>query len=270
MTSSDDKTPTCPTPQKKRYATREAAERAAHGVQIAIDQPLHPYTCICTWYHLSKQPSDTVPTDATADPADIHRLELLSDTTFRDLVSTEARGKAPMHERIALRHTSLLLRWQRTLRELRADVNQDLNNRARDKSLEAHDWRRRAEGYRDALTLRLNECRDLRAHDLEHTKQQREADKARNLAEQADIQQRAAASNAVRRAARAEETDRQLDTYGVPHHTNKELRRQAGERAIKRLIDAHGLEFSQYLAEECAVLGAPLPNRVRKYLTDAA
>lgn len=262
-------TPSCPNPQKKRYATREAADNAAYRSQIAIEDPLHPYICVCTWWHLSKQPSDQVPADAIADPDDIHRLELQSDTTFRETVALDARGRLAMADRVALRHTSLLLRWNRALKELHADVNQELNNRRHDASLAAHDWRKRAEGYRDALTLRLQENRDLRARELAQAKEQREADKARNRADQQSIQQRAAVSNAARRAARDEETDRQLDVFGVPRHADKELRRQAGERAIKRLIDAHGLEFSQYLAEECDVLGAPLPNRVRKYLTDA-
>lgn len=266
--TTDEKTPACPNPQKKRYATAEAAQKAAHGVQIAITEPLHPYICVCTWWHLSRQPSDQVPADAIPDPHDIARLETLSDTGFRDLVATEARGQLPMDDRIALRHSSLLLRWQRTLKELRADINLQLNNRAHDNSLLTHDWRKRAEGYRDSLTLRQQECRDLRAAEMERAKEQREALKAANIQGQADIQQRAALSNATRRAARAEETDRQLDSYGIPRHADKELRRQAGEKAIKRLIDAHGLEFSTYLAEECAVLGAPIPNRLRKYLTD--
>lgn len=261
---SAEKTPPCPNPQKKRYATSEAARKAAVGVQAAIPVPLYPYICVCTWYHLSKQPSDTVPTNAVAEPDDIHRLELQSDTTFRETVSLEARGKLPMADRIALRHSSLLLRWNRTLKELRADVNQDLNSRRHDNTLTAYDWRKRAEGYRDTLTLRLQECNDLRARRLEQARQDREAHSAGPV----DLQHRAAASNAARRAARNEETDRQMDTYGVPQHADKELRRQAGERAVKRLIDAHGHEFSQYLAEECAVLGATLPNRIRKYLTD--
>ena len=265
---SNDK-PACPNPQKKRYATAEAAEKAAHGVQIAITEPLHPYICVCTWWHLSRQPSDQVPADAVADPDDIHRLEIMSDAAFRDLVATEARGQLPMDDRIALRHVSLLLRWQRTLKELRADINQQLNQRRHDTTLITHDWRKRAEGYRDSLTLRTQECQDLRARELEQAKQQREHLKAHNTAEGVRIQRLAAASNTGRRAARAAETDRQLDSYGVPQHADKDLRRQAGERAVKRLIDAHGIEFSQYLAEECADLGAPLPNRVRKYLADA-
>jgi hypothetical protein len=258
----------CPNDQKKRYATREAAESAARRSQIAIDTPLHPYVCVCTWWHLSKRTPDTVPTDAIADPNDIYRLQIQSDAAFRETVATEARGKLPTHDRIALRQPGNLLRWHKALKELRADVNRQLTTRATDKSLEAHDWRRRAEGYRDTLTLRLQECRDLRARHLEKTQQQRDAEHLERTASQAEIQQAAAASNAARRAARDEELDRQLDTHGAPSHRNKELRRQAGENAIKRLIDAHGVEFTRYLAEECAVLGAPLPNRVRKYLTD--
>lgn len=268
--SSDDKTPACPTPLKKRYATREAAHSAARGVQLAIPAPLYPYTCVCTWWHLSRQPSDTVPTDATPDPADVARLELLSDTGFRELVSLEARGRLPMHDRIAVRHPSLLLRWQRALKELRADINVQLNERKQDTTLLTHDWRKRAEGYRDSLTLRIQECRDLRAADMEKTKAQREADKAANLLARADTQQQAAESNRARREARNGQLDQRLDDYGVPAHRNKELRRQAGENAIQRLIDAHGPEFTRYLAEECAVLGATIPNRVRKHLTDAA
>lgn len=266
MTSKKDKTPACPTDQKKRYATREAADNAARRSQIAVGAPLYPYVCICTWFHLSKQPSDTVPLDAVADPDDIYRLQLQSDTTFRETVATEARGRLAMHDRIALRHPGNLLRWNQALKELRADINTQLNERATDTSLEAHDWRKRTEGYRNVLTLRLQECRDLRARQLEKTQQQRTTESADRQASLHDIQQAAAASNQSRREARAQETDRQLDSYGVPAHANKDLRRQAGERAVKRLIDAHGIEFTRYLAEECAALGAELPSRVRKYL----
>lgn len=254
----------CPTDQKKRYATQEAASNAAHRSQISLDTPLYPYICVCTWYHLTKQRPDTIPANAIADPDDIYRLQLQSDTTFRETVATEARSNLARNDRIALRHPGNLLRWNRTLKELRADINSQLTERAHERSLEAHDWRKRAERYRDALTLRLQECRDLRANHLATTRPQLTA------AEQASttVQQLAAASNTARREARAQELDRQLDSYGIPAHATKELRRQAGEAAIKRLIDAHGLEFTQYLAEECAVLGAPIPNRVRRHLTD--
>lgn len=258
----------CPTDQKKRYATREAADNAARRSQIAIDTPLYPYICVCTWWHLSKQQPTDVPTNAIADPDDTYRLQVQSDTSFRETVSHDARNKLPMHDRIALRQPGNLLRWNQALKELRADINIQITERASDKTLEAHDWRKRAEGYRDVLTLRIQECRDLRAQHLQKTQPQRDAANADRQASRGEIQQAAAASNLSRREARNQELDRQLDSYGIPAHTNKELRRQAGENAIKRLIDAHGIEFTRYLAEECAVLGAELPTRVRKYLTD--
>lgn len=174
-----------------------------------------------------------------------------------------------MHDRIALRHPGNLIRWSQTLKELRADINTQLNERAADTSLEAHDWRKRTEGYRNVLALRIQECRDLRARQLEKTQEQRATEHAERQESRHDIQQAAAVSNASRREARNQELDRQLDSYNVPEHTSKELRRQAGEAAIKRLIDAHSTEFTRYLAEECAVLGAPLPSRVRKYLPEA-
>lgn len=46
----------------------------------------------------------------------------------------------------------------------------------------------------------------------------------------------------------------------------KGKRHEAGERAIDRLIEAHQVEFQEYLAEECAALGAELPKRIRRYL----
>lgn len=256
-------TPTCPTPHKKRYATREAADNAVHRSQIAIEDPLHPYICVCTWWHLSKQPADEIPADATADPIDVRRLQLQSDTAFRETVALEARGKAPLEDRLALRHPGNFLRWHSTLKELRSDLNQQLRYRAGATSLADYDWRKRAEGYRDALTRRIQECRDAQARHQQTLKHEKAAKQVSHLAHE----QRAAA-NAARREARAQELDSQLDQYGVPDHSDKELRRQAGERAITRLIDAHGTEFSRYLAEECAVLGAQIPKRVRKYLAD--
>lgn len=58
MTAANGKARACPNPTKKRYATRQAAESAAHGAQIRIADPLYPYLCCCTWWHLSKYPTN--------------------------------------------------------------------------------------------------------------------------------------------------------------------------------------------------------------------
>ncbi|MFJ7023196.1 hypothetical protein ACIQUW_33025 [Streptomyces sp. NPDC101117] len=258
----------CPTDQKKRYATSEAAESAARRSQIGIGAPLYPYICVCTWWHLSKQKPDTIPTDATADSKDVYRLQVQSDAAFRETVSNDARGKLDMNDRIALRQPGNLLRWNDTLKELRADINTQLTERRTDNSLHAYDWRRRAEGFRDSLTIRLQECRDLRAQHIQNTQQQRAAEQPEDQAVIEARRQAAVAANTARRKANAEDLDRRLDAHGVPSHINKDLRRQAGENAIQRLIDAHGLEFTRYLAEECAAIGVELPKRVRKYIAD--
>lgn len=44
-----------------------------------------------------------------------------------------------------------------------------------------------------------------------------------------------------------------------------ELREQAGDIAIKRLTDAHRAEFTRYLVEEFARVGAEVPKRIRRY-----
>jgi hypothetical protein len=256
----------CPTSDKKRYATREGAENAARRSQIGIAAPLYPYTCSCSWWHLSKTPGDDVPADATADPADVKRLQLQSRGTFRAIVADEARGTATLEDRLALRDTSLLQRWQKALKELHADISQQLTDRASNASLEAYDWRRRAIGYRDTITRRMNECRDLLAQAVPKTQEEKDAERETRQLEHRTLQVQAEAANAHRREARNAAIDAQLDREGVPRLKQKELRRQAGEIAIKRLIDAHGTEFSRYLAEECLRIGAELPDRVNKYL----
>lgn len=44
----------CPTPAKHRYATVEAAQRAAHRTQIPFGQHLNTYPCRCGWFHNTK------------------------------------------------------------------------------------------------------------------------------------------------------------------------------------------------------------------------
>jgi hypothetical protein len=204
---------------------------------------------------------------ATADTQDVLRLQLQSDNAFRDTVATEAQGKGELPDRLALRHPGILLRWNRALKDLRADLNKQLTNRAGDKTLTAHDWRKRAFAYRDSLTLRINECRDLRAA-THQAAAQRHAGQSTSRDDQMRFEEQAAAAKAARREARDALLDQQLDRCNVPRLRQKELRRIAGENAIQLLIDAHGIEFSRYLAEECDRLGAELPGRVRKYLTD--
>ncbi|MFG2220449.1 hypothetical protein ACGFN1_37575 [Streptomyces sp. NPDC048685] len=226
MLASLTQTPTlCPTPDKGRCATQEAARGTAQRMRLRIGRLLTPYACVCGWWHLATTQPLTLPADAEAAPTDVGRLHGLKDAEFRALVTDEARGQAQTPDRLALRHPSTLARWQRMLTELHDDLTDQLARRSEENTPGIGDWRRRARRYGQALTERAHECRALLAQLPRDT--------------------------------------------GQP--TQKDLRRLAGEKAIDRLIAAHGTEFAGYLAQEYAELGADLPQRVAKYLpADAA
>lgn len=44
---------TCPTPSKWRYATREAAVKAANRQRLSVGKQLNPHDCRCGWFHLT-------------------------------------------------------------------------------------------------------------------------------------------------------------------------------------------------------------------------
>ena len=234
------KTAPCPKPEKSRFATMEAAWQAARRVTAKADLTLTPYTCACTWIHLTKgvpqQPVD--PSGAT--PQQAARLELLPTVDFREIAAQDARTEGDPVDRASLRRDGNLKRWHTVLEELIDDANNQLADRAHDTSLAAHDWRRRTTGYRDNLVIRSHECERLRAeaHARAHT---------RNDTKRRDLEQ------AVAR--------------GV---TVSELRRLAGEVAVHRLIGAHPDEFNTYLAEAHADAGISLPERIARRLPKEA
>ncbi|WP_405769215.1 hypothetical protein OG539_32630 [Actinacidiphila glaucinigra] len=191
----------CPTPSKHRYATREAAESTARRIQAGIGQILNPYPCGCDWWHLTSQ-DITLPEGAKPRQADVDRLVAMTDLDFRAVVKADATGKAGRNYRLALRHRDNLRRWKHVLGELTFDLGRQFDEKAHDRSIAAHDWRKRARGYWDALAQRRDECGRLRQQ---------------------------AALDAGREA-------------------------KAAKAAMARLIEAHGAEFSRYLAEETARL----------------
>lgn len=244
---------TCPTPDKSRYATNQAADNAASRVQIPIGQHLRPYECPCGWWHLTSQPGPATPNDDT-----VQTVAGLDTPAFEDLVRRDLRGHATPHEAGALRHPAIAARWEAVLLLLRVDLEGQFARRKEDRSNEARDWRRRATIVRATLAIRRKEARGARhraghgQHSLPTAEQEANAQ-----------------LNADRRAAR----DRHLDDIVGAVRTRaeeKELLRIAGEHAIKRLIDAHGAEFTSYLAEECQRIGVEPPKRVRKHLEQEA
>lgn len=225
----------CPTPTKSRYATRAAADNAAKRVALRLEAPLTPYECPCTWWHLTKQQPEQLPRAADAPGPVIERLMAIPDIDFREIVAADVRGGGDPEERAALRHRRILKRWQQHLGQLVSAVEQQLKERRGDKTLEGHDWRKKATAHRDMVTLRATECRRLRAE--AHEERQRRDDSRR----------------------------RDAETAAAMGATWKELQRHAGELAVHRLITEHRAEFERYLVEEYRALGLEIPDRFAKW-----
>ncbi|XCM28925.1 hypothetical protein ABXI76_05570 [Streptomyces parvus] len=234
------KTP-CPHPTKSRYATLEAANKAAHRVTHQAGLPLRPYECPCSWWHLTKTPAPAaLPTASDATLADIQRLASLPDIDFRNIVAADARGEGKPGDRGALRAKQNLTRWKRCLGQLHKDLNDQFQENRGNPSLLAEDWRKRAAGYRETLTLRLSESRRLKA--------EAHAEMVRNQEYKKHDAEVAAAAGA----------------------TVQELRAHAGEVAKERLINAHQPEFRRYLIDAYAELGISLPARIRRRIAESA
>lgn len=231
-------TATCPTPGKSRYATSTAADQAAHRAGLSLGIPLRAYECACSWWHITKSPA---PEHANIQPttAAIQYLAALPDIDFREIVALEARGQGEPVHNAALRDVALVRRWRKSLGQLMNDIDQQLADRRHDRSLSSHDWRKRAVTYRNTLTLRTTECR-------------------RQLAELQEYMARTKQSRLM---------DAQI--AAAAGTTAAELRRMAGEVAVERLINAHGQEFSGYLAEAFKELGLNVPARVQRHLPAA-
>jgi hypothetical protein len=225
----------CPNPTKHRYATRAAAENAALRASLRYDDPLRPYECVCTWWHLTSKPVEELPDPATADKLDIERLASIPDIDFREIVVADVRGDGSSGERAALRHPHNLKRWQKMLGQLIHDAEQQLRDRRGDKSPEGCDWRKRATRHRDNLVLRINECRRLRS----------------------EVH--------VELMKRGESRRRDAETAAALGATPKELQRQAGELAVHRLITEHRAEFERCLLEEYRAFGLEIPKRFQQW-----
>ncbi|MEU9703060.1 hypothetical protein [Streptomyces sp. NPDC047981] len=228
-------TPECPTPEKRRYATQTGAEAGARQSRIGVGTVLYPYPCPCSWWHNSKTPP-LEPLDlADTDPHRVQYVRALPDIAFRTIVVEDATGKAATPDRLALRHHTNLKRWERILNQLINDASKQIADIRKDTSLTAHDQRRRTEAYRAALHTRRDECQQHRANThLEPV------------------------------------TRTERDTAAADKADHKERRRLAGEAAVKRLIDAHGPEWTRYLTEECERRDTPVPDRVHRRLTASA
>jgi hypothetical protein len=145
----------CPTPEKLRFATAEAAAKFAVRRSLGVGKLLTPYACDgCDWVHLTS--AEPVPAGTTADPAIVNELRHAGVEAFRAVVEADTAGYLLMPRRIALRHPRLHGRWVRALRELAATVDRQIAG-----APAGSDWARRAAVYRHHLGERLAEANQL-------------------------------------------------------------------------------------------------------------
>lgn len=217
---------TCPTPTKSRFATQEAAQKAAHRASNVLGKTLYPYdTCPCGWVHLTSKKRYASSVEAvTADGG------VLSDEDFARLIRNEVVGRCAPEDAATLRRPEHLLRWADALKGFQIDIATQLAVKAGQRDAETAAWRRRLARVQKALADRRLEVKRL-------------------LIECHSDNDRRVAS--IRSA-----DERELF---------KEKKRTAGENAILRLKNAHPQEFVTYLKEEYAAVGLAIPASFAKY-----
>lgn len=91
--------PDCPKTQKRRFATRQAAEMEAAHLTFKLRQEFYVYECPCTWWHLTTQPQPAKTTGPAATEPAPHPCESNQTvTTARpELADAACRGKEDLY-----------------------------------------------------------------------------------------------------------------------------------------------------------------------------
>lgn len=154
----------CTTPHKQAYTTRDQAELRRVEDGIRYGTALYPYQCVCGQWHLSRDTDQDLPAYERPDPAGVARIRALDAHAFAELVDADAKNTIGIPDKLALRHPDNLTRWRWALKALHGKVSRQLAAGSSD-----HDWRYRAEIYRNKIETRLVECRRLRT-EATHTR----------------------------------------------------------------------------------------------------
>jgi hypothetical protein len=236
----------CPTPEKRRYATVEAAELEAQRAQISAGRPLAVYLCdpSCGWYHLTKRGGVTV---ANVDPDVVKLVAGLDDTAFASLVARDIRSQAHPAEAAALRQPQLLTRWATAIGQFQVSIEAQYAAKGGDRSPEAVDWRRRASHLRFAAAARRKEARALISARSGNREWSTETRRENWLAGQ-----EAKARN-----------DADYAAASLTREEQKRLSREAGDQAVQRLVEMHRNDFNRLLVEECERRSCLPPRALR-------
>lgn len=143
--------PACLTPDKRRFATPQAAESYATYNELGLGHRLAPYACPCGWIHLTSQAQ--IPDHIDADPAIVNRLRHMPTDAFIGAVKGDTAGTLDMPARIALRDPRLHGRWVTALRTIARQLDARLAAVGAD-----DDLRQRAEVFRHNIASRITEA----------------------------------------------------------------------------------------------------------------
>lgn len=218
--------PLCPTPDKSRFATMEAASEAVDRAGFALNKKLYVYeTCPCGWLHLTSKKSRADPNAKSVLLPGIP----VDDAVFANLVRRDVVGASTPQDAAALRESENVPRWADALKSFQIDLAAQLAARAGVRDAATVEWRARIAKVQYSLRLRRTEAKQL-------------------------MQERSLGSM------------RQDKDYLPGQRAKlKDRRGEAGERAVKRLKDAHSLEFVTYLQEEYEKAGLEPSPGFAKY-----
>ncbi|OPC84147.1 hypothetical protein B4N89_27345 [Embleya scabrispora] len=152
----------CPTPDKARFATLEAAQSFAIRKFLSLGIMLRPYgDCSCEWYHLTSQGSDELTPTETELAREYARLRDLDPPAFVTLVRDDALGRTSKSTAAALRTPGLLERWRAALKELKTDIHAQIEQSRAQEHPGSRDWRNRIAHLQRRLAVRSAETNSL-------------------------------------------------------------------------------------------------------------
>jgi hypothetical protein len=150
----------------------------------------------------------------------------VDDVTFALVVRDEVVGRAAEEDAEKLRSPVYLLRWADALKTFQIDLGAQMAEKRGLQDAATREWRKRIRKVESGLAERRAEAKNLTREN--HICLRNDKGRGRSP----DVVER---------------------------------RRVAGERAIRRLKDAHPDEFMTYLAEEYAAEGLPLGGKLAEY-----
>lgn len=123
----------CPTPDKKRFATKRAAEAfgSIAGLRLTV------YLCQCSMFHLSMRMGPAL----SISEQQIEKLTQMTDEEFVLLVKKELRGKVTPEEEAALRSPHVVARWEAALKQENTELEAILAAKKGYTDRNTRDWR---------------------------------------------------------------------------------------------------------------------------------